>query len=330
VFRCAALATSSLVAWSSLAAGAPEDCPRDDGPWVKVVFEGSAWSPSLEAAVLGELRVELGRRALQACAEPHANVTTPPSKIVTLLASDPGRVTVLPEELDEGGFVGRTVLVGSIPEDARALAIAQAVDEALRSAPSSPPARPTTKSVEPPPDRVAAPVRSGMHAGLALAPLLQIAPGAFSGGSGTSVAPGATLRLSAGFRSWGGSIGVSLTRASELELERLVVRQTRVPLDFSLRFQRRAGALVGSFELGAVTAWVDYVRSDAPVTQQGLEWGGRAGASVAWGHGVMPWLGVSMEVLPRAAELRLAPTGSFGRTPQVWLGLALGMEVRWP
>jgi hypothetical protein len=35
-------------------------------------------------------------------------------------------------------------------------------------------------------------------------------------------------------------------------------------------------------------------------------------------------------VLPTSRALRFAPTGSFGHTPSLWLGFALGTELAWP
>ena len=53
-------------------------------------------------------------------------------------------------------------------------------------------------------------------------------------------------------------------------------------------------------------------------------------AEAIW-EAVAPLLpGFTVEVLPSAASLSLAPTGTFGHTPQLWLGVALGTEVRWP
>src|SRR6185503_10955166 len=124
----------SALAWPAAATAEPAPCPRTGQAWVQIVFSGPAWSKPVQEAVLRELRTELQRRSLQACAEPEGAPWAPPQKLFTLLASDTERVAIVPSDLgNEGGFVGRTIALGVIPEDARALAIAQAVDEALRS-----------------------------------------------------------------------------------------------------------------------------------------------------------------------------------------------------
>lgn len=319
----------ALIAWTHDAIAQPMVCPAGDGAWVKIVFGGSAWAPELREAVLRELGVELGRRSLTVCVEPEPAPAQAPEKVVTLLANEQGLVSILPADLQsEGGFVGRTVQVGSIPEDARALAIAQAVDEALRSEPSRPSepvVAPAKVPVEPP-----APKPAPLTFGAAVAPTVQFAPGSFEGATQSVVTPGMLLRLSLVSSSFGGSLGASLTRPSELDFGHVSIRQFRLPLDCSLRWRLRAGELEGQLDLGFLAALVDYDRGSSGRGYRRVEMGGRAGFSVGWGRRVVPWLGASVEVLPSATALKLAPTGTFGHTPQLWLGVALGTEVRWP
>ena len=83
--------------------------------------------------MLRELRVELGRRSLDVCLHSDLPPPSPASAVVTVLANDLDVVSIVPSRIqDEGGFSGRTIRVGSIPPDARALAIVQAIDEVLR------------------------------------------------------------------------------------------------------------------------------------------------------------------------------------------------------
>jgi len=97
-----------------------------------VIFSGPAWPDALREGVIRELRIELSRRSLIACEGPAQLRELAPQKVVTLLAPDATRVSIVASNIEnEGGFTGRTIFVGPIPEDARALAIAQAVDEAL-------------------------------------------------------------------------------------------------------------------------------------------------------------------------------------------------------
>jgi hypothetical protein len=324
---------SALLAWSTVtSAQLAASCPTPGKPWVQIVFSGPAWSATTEESILRELRIELDRRSLEVCTEPSEAPWARPEKLITLIASDADRVAIVPSDLQhEGGFVGRTVLVGSIPEDARPLAIAQAVDEALRSdsgaTPESPPV-PTKPPVEheaPP-----SPAEPRLTVAVALGGALEVAPATFDGGSQAAVAPGMTLRLSAMPSMVGGSLGITLTTASDLHFGPVVVRQFRVPVDGSLRIRIRKGLFQTMFDVGALAAIVDYDYAPSAYEHQRLEFGGRAGASVGWDRPLMPWLGASIEVLPTSAELRFAPTGTIGHTPTLWLGLALGMELSWP
>lgn len=163
-----------------------------------------------------------------------------------------------------------------------------------------------------------------------MAPTLQIAPPVFEGARRSTLSPGVLLRLSLRSSNVGGSLGVAITRASDLAFAAANVRQFRVPLDLSLRLRARAGLLEGMLDLGALAALVDYDVGATGRSYRHVEVGGRAGFHVGWGRRVVPWLGVSVEVLPSAVELKLAPTGTFGHTPQLWLGVGLGTEVRWP
>jgi len=324
---------SGLLAWSQASTAQPgASCPSPDKHWVQIIFSGRAWSKDAQDSILRELRIELDRRSLEVCTEPNEAPWAPPQKLITLIANDADRVAIVPSDLQhEGGFVGRTVLIGAIPEDARPLAIAQAVDEALRSdsraTPEPPPVRemPAVDAEAP-----AKPASPGFTVAAAVGAAVQVAPATFEGASQATVAPGIALRFSAIPSSVGGSLGVTLTRTSDLHLGAVVVRQFRLPMDVSLRVRLRKGLFQSAFDVGAVAAIVAYDYPPEVQAYQGMEFGGRAGASVGWGHPLKPWLGASIEVLPSSSELKFAPTGTIGHTPTLWLGLALGMELSWP
>jgi len=324
----------SALAWPTAARAQPAaPCPSSGQPWVQIIFSGAAWSKPLQEAVLRELRTELQRRALQACTEPDGAPWAPPRKLFTLLASDTERVAIVPSDLgNEGGFVGRTIALGVIPEDARPLAIAQAVDEALRSdagplpaPPAAPPSVPDSREHEP-----SNPTRLESVLGVAVAPALQVAPAIFEGASRAVVAPGITLRLSMTPGRFGGSLGFTVARASDLAFGAVLVRQFRLPVDLSARVRFRTGLLHVACDLGVLAALVDYDYAPSGRGRRWVEPGARAGFSIAWGRRMRPWLGASIEVLPSSTELRFDPTGGFGRTPALWLGLALGTELAWP
>jgi len=156
VRRVIATASSVLVLGCGGFARANESkCPRAGGAYIDLLFSGTAWSPAQQESVVRELRIELSRRSLEVCPHTEEIPASPPTAVVTLLSNDLDRVSIVPSRLqDEGGFSGRTIRLGSIPEDARALAIAQAVDEALRGVSGVPAAEPPPP---PPPMREAAP-----------------------------------------------------------------------------------------------------------------------------------------------------------------------------
>lgn len=305
-------------------------CPEQPGPWVQLIFAGPYWSDALREGVTRELRVELARRELGVCAEQEVSPEGGPVKVVTLLAADDERVSIVGSNLQqEGGFTGRTILVSAIPEDARALAIAQAVDEALRNESAEPAA--------PPPPRVAPPIvqrsapeapRPSWFIGAALAPTVQVAPG--SSGRQAVVAPGVAMRLSVGGSLIFASLGVAVTRAGDLSFESTSIRDFRVPVDASLGLQMTRGSLRAALDFGLLAALASYELQSGDTARNTWELGGRAGLRIGWGRRIIPWVGTSIEFLPRSTDLRLIPTGSLGSSPAIWLGFALGTEVRWP
>jgi hypothetical protein len=341
-----------------------EPCPRSGGAWIYLSFSGSAWSAAEEENVLRELRVELGRRSLAVCLHFNAAMAPPPTAVVTLLANDLDRVSIVPSQMhDEGDFSGRTLRVGAVPKDARALAIAQAVDEVLRSerpetaasppslvepspgpatsATSQPPAEPSRS----PPPEPTPPTRSRevaneapspsspaprLRFGLAVGPTVQLAPSSATGAEKGAIVPGGTLRASVGYGRFGGSLGVVLATSTELTFHSAAVDQFRVPIDASARMRVRAGSLEGTFDLGALLAFLREEYHPTGRTYFEVEPGVRAGVTISWSASVVPWVGASVEILPAPYDLRFAPEGTVGHTSTLWLGFSLGVEARWP
>ena len=139
-------AVAASLTWATRGHAEPAKCPRSNGAWIDLQFSGAGWSISQQESILHELRIELNRRSLEICTHGEEGSASAPSAVVTLVSDDLDRVSIVPSRLrDEGVFSGRTIRLGSIPEDARALAVAQAVDEALRGvrpAPEPPPPTP--------------------------------------------------------------------------------------------------------------------------------------------------------------------------------------------
>ncbi|HVY32228.1 MAG TPA: hypothetical protein VHB79_37080 [Polyangiaceae bacterium] len=325
------VALSAVLAWSSSSRAQPGSCPSGSDAWVEVIFSGSAWSDGMRDGVIRELRTELARRSLQVCPEAGPAPTRAPKEVVTLLASDADHVSIVGSNLaNEGGFNGRTILVSAIPEDARSLAIAQAVDEALRNSdsrsepapavePTSPPRRPPASSRDKP--------RATWFLATALAPTLQVAPPAAQREHAV-VAPGIALRLSMMGAVLGGSLGVAITRASDLTFDDVTIRSFRVPLDLSASLRLARGAAQGTIDIGLVAALASYEQASA--SRSNLELGGRIGLRFGWGRRVVPWIGTSLELLPRATNFEFTPTGTLGHAPSLWLGFTIGTEVKWP
>ncbi len=232
---------------------------------------------------------------------------------------------------EEGGFSGRTIHVGSIPEDARSLAIAQAVDEVLRGEPtpselpSSPPAREIVVREAPP-----ALPRSPFKLDVSVAPTLLIAPSGFTGASKTALSSAASLRVAFTSSRIGGSLGLVLGPPADLVFGSVSINQFRLPIDASLRLSARAGQLEGTLDAGIVVALLREEYTPARRSFQDVEAGARAGLTLLWGDRIMPWLGAAIEVIPTSHDLRFAPMGTIGHTPNLWLGVSLGIEVRWP
>jgi hypothetical protein len=341
-----------------------EPCPRSGRAWISLNFSGSAWSPAEQENVLRELRVELGRRALEVCLHLNVAIARAPTAVVTLLANDLDRVSIVPSQMqDEGDFSGRTIRVGAVPKDARALAIAQAVDEVLRServeTAASPPSlfepspgpapsaasqhaaeplrsqpaesRPPTRSREvaneaPPPSSPSPRLRFG----LAVGPTVQLAPSSATGTEKSAIVLGGTLRASVSYGRFGGSLGVVLAQSTELTFNSAAIDQFRVPIDASARMRVRAGSLEGTFDLGPLLALLREEYHPTGRTYFEVEPGVRAGVTISWSARIAPWVGASVEILPAPYDQRFAPEGTVGHTSTLWLGFSLGVEARWP
>ncbi len=328
-----AVSFALLFGWNGVARAAEAKCPRGGGGWIDLLFSGTAWSPAQQEDVVRELRIELSRRSLEVCPHTEDLPASPPVAVVTLLSSDPDRVSIVPSRLqDEGGFSGRTIRLGSIPEDARALAIAQAADEALRgvSATPEPPVMPPAR--EPPPKDLPAPTlapASTVRLAVSIGPMLELAPTAFTAAGKTVLAPAMALRVAVTNSRFGGSIGVVLGRSTDFVFDSVSISQFRLPVDASFRLVLRAGQLQGALDAGAVLALLREEYAPAHRAHQEVEAGARAGLTLSWGDRIVPFMGASIEVLPSPFDFRFAPMGSIGHTSSLWLGFALGMEVRW-
>jgi hypothetical protein len=157
-----------------------------------------------------------------------------------------------------------------------------------------------------------------------------VAPSSSTGAAKTTLAPGGSLRVALMGAQFGGSIGVVLTKSTQLDFDSATIDQFRMPVDASARVRLRTGQLEGAFDLGFLLAVLREEYAPARRTYVEVEPGIRAGLTVSWGERIVPWVGASLEVLPAHYDLRFAPMGSVGRTSSLWFGFSLGTEVRWP
>jgi len=117
------------------AAAAQQDpCLFGSEPWVAVAFQGPAFSPELERAVLLDLRAGLRLKGIEACVIGQAG-QEPPLAVLELSANSPERLTVTIDVHDAltEKRVQRDVDLTGVATDARSLTIAAAADELLRA-----------------------------------------------------------------------------------------------------------------------------------------------------------------------------------------------------
>ncbi len=123
----------ALVAAAILLASARTDaageCPAKDAPWGRI--DGAALPLPLRTNLLLQLQSALARRNLTACEgageHPLATITLTPSE------GEDVRITLSVRDEVTNKLVERTVKLGDLPSDARALALAQMTDELLRA-----------------------------------------------------------------------------------------------------------------------------------------------------------------------------------------------------
>lgn len=122
-----------------------ETCPRADTPWLRVDADASL------APAVAQLRLELAPRGIDVCLAPPSASEAPLADVTIRTDGDSLSLTVEDRATDKR--LVRTVSLRGIPADARAFAIAVAVDELVRAswletvmahreAPHQPPAPP--------------------------------------------------------------------------------------------------------------------------------------------------------------------------------------------
>ncbi|MET0386079.1 MAG: hypothetical protein ABW321_08990 [Polyangiales bacterium] len=144
------MAASLLLLAGRAHAQAPA-CASD--PWVELAFEGDLWSSALQINTREDLRVGLRLRGIQLCsAGPETAALQPVARVILhLLDFERMVVSIEIQDAVTDKQVFRSIDMHAIAADARALSLAQSIDELLRASWVEITIRPPTPSAPPPP-----------------------------------------------------------------------------------------------------------------------------------------------------------------------------------
>ena len=203
------------------------------------------------------------------------------------------------------------------------LAFPQPPAEAPPPAPPPPrPAVPPVVPIVPPP----APRRWRLE----LTALLEGAPAVAVGPS--VLATGGEVRAVRALGAVALALGVGLEPRASFSISGLDARETRVPIDVSLRLQRGLGGLELAGEVGIVAAplHAEGLGTAKPTSGTRLDGGVRFGAAFRFarpGARVAPFLGLHLVLFPWPYEITADPAGGLGTTPVLWLGARAGLSI---
>jgi len=180
----------------------------------------------------------------------------------------------------------------------------------------------------PAPIPVAEPPRSRFR--LELGAILDAAPAVFE--APRMVGPGGELRVVRRLGRVAAVLAVALEPRVGFAIAGLSGRQTRVPLDLGVRLDRRAGpfAFGGEIGLAAAIFHADGLNTAMPQAGTRLDLGGRAGILLRcdrWSARSAPFVGLHALLFPWPYEIAIAPAGTLGSTPVLWLGATLGVST---
>jgi hypothetical protein len=127
------------------------------------------------------------------------------------------------------------------------------------------------------------------------------------------------------------ALGVGLEPGASFSIGGLDVRETRVPLDVSLRLQRALGRVELGGELGIAAApfHAEGLGTAMPASGTRLDLGVRAGATARFGRPstrLAPFVGLHLVLFPYPYEIAANPAGGLGTTPALWLGARAGLS----
>jgi len=338
---CTLLATVMSMTLAPARADEPGACEPGARAWIAVKFEGSGLSPEAARAIVRDLQVDLGWRAIELCLSAPA-VARPPIATIAIATDDGRHVTLTVDAEAKAGepeHVSRTSDFGAIPADGLELAVATTTDELLRltwlelalrkaqaeqaAAEKAAIAIPALPAPPPVPRRalvVTTELGGAILAGFPSGTLSKVQPDA-----------GAALRLGVADRSLGISAGALLAPAAILDFRAGRVQEWRLPLDLAARWLWEHGQLSGALEFGPTLAIVRLTGEGAVQVQSAhsLEWGGRIASTLVWGgpHARI-WLAVSAEMVPQPSQVTLASPAAAGHSSWLWLASCLGISLR--
>jgi hypothetical protein len=180
----------------------------------------------------------------------------------------------------------------------------------------------------PAPIAVAEPLRPRFQ--LELGAIVDAAPAVFE--APRMIGPGGELRVVRRLGSVAGVLAVALEPRVGFAIAGLSGRQTRVPLDLGVRLDRRAGpfAFGGEIGLAAAIFHADGLNTAMPQAGTRLDLGGRAGILLRcdrWSARAAPFVGLHALLFPWPYQIAVAPAGTLGSTPVLWLGATLGVST---
>jgi len=165
---------------------------------------------------------------------------------------------------------------------------------------------------------------------LELGAIVDAAPAVFE--APRMVGPGGELRVVRRLGRVAGVLAVALEPRVGFAIAGLSARQTRVPLDLGVRLDRRAGSFAFGGEIGLAAAifHADGLNTAMPQAGTRIDLGGRAGILLRcdrWSARAAPFVGLHALLFPWPYEIAIAPAGTLGSTPALWLGATLGIAI---
>lgn len=208
----------------------------------------------------------------------------------------------------------------------------------LAAAPPPPPAPPPAPAIlparpappPPPAPAVVVPAPAPRRWRLELAAMLEGAPPVAA--SAAVLATGGEVRVVRRLDPVALALGAGLEPRASFSIGGLDARQTRVPMDLSLRLQRALGGVELAGELGVAAAplHAEGLGTARPESGTRLDVGARAGASLRFarpGARLAPFVGVHLVLFPFPYEIAALPAGGLGTTPVLWLGVRAGLSI---